>query len=800
MHTRILFILLFVSTLTFSQRPGGYGQGKTGEIFGTVIDSLTEKSLGYVTITAFKQPENKMIKGMVTSDNGNFSLAGLPMGTYKLKVSFVGYTTIFINDIQLTEEVSTYQFKKVTISPLILGAVEVVADQPIVTYEIDKKIINVENQLNTDGQTAVQVLENFPSISVDANGNVSLRGSSSFTLLIDGIPTNLNASDYLATMPASSIKEVEIITNPSARYDAEGTSGVINIITKKKKLQGMSSLINVSAGRFDNYNADASFNLKKKAFTFDLSADINQRNNPRNSFTERTTTYDSVTNVLLSNGESSWKMSGWGANGGITWKPNNSHVLSVKSNFRSTLMAPYSDLNYENYNNDTLTDAFFTSQNNNIDFVNSSTSLFYQYNIKRNKDHYISFAAVANLTYVIQNDTTLSFDENNVITAANLYTEVGPSNAYRFNLDYRLPLKNKMKFEAGLKSQFGQSGDIGKNYVYNTTTGEYDYNALFSSNVKYVRDVHAAYTMFGGKVKNLGYQLGVRAEYTYRTITSTSFVDFTTINRLDWFPSAHFSYSFKNKSQIILSYSRRISRPRSYYFEPFITWNSPYSVRTGNPNLLPEYIGAYELSFIKPIKKKGFFSIEAYYRNNINSIKRLNFVYEPGILISQPYNIGTSSSYGLETSFNYKFSKWWKTNIGLNNYLYNLSGSLNDVNYDVQSINWSVRATNTFDYKGYVLQFVSRVRSGSVTAQGESKSSYSQDLSIRKSFMKKKFSVTVQGRNVLGTARRESFSLTENVYIYNLSKPLYPQIMVTLSVKLNNYRKVYDRTERMDDF
>jgi outer membrane receptor protein involved in Fe transport len=795
----LLFVSL-ISVLTFAQRPNKGKVLKTGEIFGTIVDSITNESLGYATVIAFKQPNNEMISGVVTGDNGNFSLAELPIGNYNLKISFIGYNTKIVEGIKLSADVSTYNTKNIVISPLVLNTVEVIGDKPIVTYEIDKKIINVEDQINTDGQTAVEVLENFPSISVSADGTVSLRGSSSFTLLIDGIPTAMDASDALATIPASTIKEIEIITNPSAKYDAEGTSGVINIITKKSKLQGMSSLINLSAGRFQNYGGDVAFNIKKKKFTFDLSASISQRNHPRASIVERTTTYDSVVNLLRSEGEQSRKRKGWGAAGGVMWNPNNSHIFSVKENFRSNLMSPNSELFYQNYDNDSLVEEFYTNQSNNIDFINSTTNFYYQYNIKRNKDHNISFKAIANLIYVTQSDTTLSFTKNNDITAGNLYTEIGPSNSYRFNIDYKLPLKNGKKIEAGLQSQFGQSGDIGKNYTYNLTTQVYDFNELLSSDVEYVRDVHAAYSMFAGKFKKLGYQVGLRAEYTNREITSTASVDFTKINRLDWFPSAHFSYSFENKSQVLVSYSRRIERPRSYFFEPFVTWESPYSVRSGNPNLLPEYIGAFELSYIKPIKKKGFFSLEGYYKNNVNTIRRLTFVYEPGVIISQPFNIGTSNSFGSEAAFNYKIKDWWKVNVGLNGYLFNLAGNLNDVAYDVNSVNYSGRITNTFSKNGWMVQLVSRYRSGSVTAQGESKSSFTQDMSIKKSFYNKRLALTLQGRNIFGTDRHDSFSLTENVYISELSSPLSPQVSLALSIKLNNYKKVQDRGEQMDSF
>lgn len=792
-----------------AQRPGGGGgkrgasdQGmqKKGEIFGTIIDSVSKKPMAYVTVLALKQPENTPVNGAVTTDNGQFSIPDLPMGTYDLKVSFVGYNTSYIEGVKLNAEQTTFNVKKFQLAPTVLETVEVIGGVPDITYEIDKKVINVEDQINTDGQTAIEILENVPSITVNADGSVSLRGSSSFTLLIDGIPTIMDASDALATIPASSIQDIEIITNPSARYDAEGTSGVINIITKKSKLEGVSCLINLSAGRFDNYNGDIALNVKKKAFTFDLNANYSDRGRPGYTVEERITTYDSVTNRLINEGERNWKRSNWGIGGGVQWAPNNSHVLVLRGNFKSTLMTPYSDYSYENYDNDSLISSFYNEQHNNIDLFASTSSLYYQYNIRRNKDHNISFKAIANIRDVVQFDTTLSYNSDGTIRSGNLYTETGPSNSFRFNIDYKLPLKNDRKFEAGLQSQFGTSGDIGKNYVYNTSTAEFDFDPLLSSDVDYVRDIHAAYSMFSGKYKKLGYQVGLRAEYTYRNISSTAQTNFTEINRLDWFPSAHFSYNLKKKRQILLSYSRRIQRPRSYFFEPFITWEGPFNVRSGNPNLLPEYINAFEMSFIQPLKRKGFFSLEAYFRKNAGIITRIASVYDTGILLSQPYNIGTSESYGLEASFSYNLKKWWKINTGANLYFYDLEGTLNDVDYSTESLNYSGRLTNTFTVNDFIIQTVSRYRSGSATSQGVSFDSFEQDLSIKKSFLKKQLSITLQGRNILGTARRGSRTFFDNVEYYSISKPLAPQIMLSVSIKLNNYQKVFERNEQMDDF
>lgn len=795
-------ILILGSVATIAQRPGGGkgGQKKTGEIFGNLIDSLEGIPVQYATAIAFSVPDHKMVKGATSAENGSFSLAALPLGKYDLEISFVGYNTLKIPGIELTKDHSTYHLKDQILSPILLATVEVIGGPPPVKYEIDKKIVSVEEQINTDGQTAIEILENIPSVSVSADGVVSLRGSSSFTLLIDGVPTVMDASDYLATIPANTIKEIEIITNPSAKFDAEGTAGVINVILKKNKLEGVSVMINGMAGTFDNYSSDFALSVKKKKLNFDLGGNYRARSNPNDQWEERLTTYDSVTNRLVYDGERNWTRTNWGLNGGLNWSPNNSHVISLASTFKRNLMDPYNTQNYKSYDNDSLVDAFFTDQGNYIEFDNITTSFTYQYNFKRNKDHNLSFKAISNISGAVQHDTTLTYSTSGELTSGTIYTETGPSNSVRLKLDYTRPLKNN-KFEAGLQSQFGNSGDVGKNFTYNDTTGTFDFNPLFSSDVEYIRDVHAAYSMFGGTKGKLGYQLGLRAEYTYRNISSTAAVEFTEVNRLDWFPSAHFSYKLKKNAQLLASYSKRIERPRSYWFEPFISWTGPFSVRSGNPNLLPTYIDALELNYMKPFGKKGYVSLETYARRMVGIVQRVSNIYSPGVIITRPENIGTSLAYGFEPSVDYTLNDWWKINAGANLYYYQLDGGFEDIDYSNSSLQYSGRLTNTFTIKkDWILQFITRYNSRTIDPLGESSPVFTQDASLKKSFAKKRVSLTLQGRNILNTRVRESFSTVGNVSIHRITTPLYPQLSLAVSVKLNNYQKVYERQEMMDDF
>lgn len=803
MKKHFLFFLLTSSMMANAQRPQGENkreEEKKGEIYGNVLDSLTNESVSYATVLAYSQPANQMVGGVVTDDQGNFSIQNLPFGLYTLKVSFIGYNPKFIEGISLEENKTSHLEKDILLAATMLDVVEVIGDVPEFRYEIDKKIVNVEDQQNTAGQSALEVLENVPSITVNADGTVSLRGSSSFTLLIDGVPTILDPNDALAAIPASTIKEIEIITNPSAKFDAEGTSGVINIITKKNKLQGSALLADLTGGTFGNNSADLSLSIKRKTIAFDLSANYSSRKRPNEETEERITNYDSLTNKLVSSGTSDFIRTSWKVGGGFQWNPNNSHNLVIRYDYNPMVMVPFNNKSFWSYDNGNLVNSFYTDQDQFIEITQNSSSLFYQYNIKRDQNHFITVRAVANLKYVTQNDSTLSFNQDGSLTAGNVYTELGPSNMYRFNVDYRLPVGKLSKFETGLQAQFGQSGDIGRNYVYNDSSQLFSLNELFSSDVEYVRNVHAAYAIFGGQFKQLGYQMGMRMEYTQRTITSTSAISFTSINRPDWFPSAHLSYSFKNKGQLMLSYSRRIERPRSWFFEPFVTWESPFQVRSGNPNLQPTYINALETSFMKPLKKKGFFSFEAYYRSKNNELAWVNTVYEDGILIKQPYNIGFSQSLGAEGMFDFNFTKWYGLNASFNAYIFDLAGQIEGQDYGARSYNWNASIRNSFNFKGWMLQFSSRYKSGSVEPQGRSIGAFTQDISLKKSFYKNKLTFNLQARNAFLTSRQETFVNTTNVSIHELSVPKGPFISLTVALKLNNYQKFYERDENLDDF
>lgn len=796
-----IIIVLFISTIySFAQ---GNKMPLEAEIYGKVIDSVSGEPMEYVTIALYKQKDSALLNGGISDTKGNFNLTKVPEGNYYLSFSFVGYAPKIMDNITISKEKKFYDLKKVKLSSSIsLKEVVISGDIPTVSYEIDKKVVNVEDMTTTVGQSASEVLQNIPSIQVDAQGKVTLRGSANYQLLINGIPTAMDPSDALQAIPASTIKDIEIVTNPSAREQAEGVGGIINIITKKKKLEGASMLVNISGGNYERYGGDIAVNYSTKKHTLNLNLAYNKRNNPSERFEERISEFETYTAKVIQNGEGAWKRGGMRAGAEWIYTPTPNHILTLGSTFSRRLMEPYDNSTFEEFINDSLVRKYKNRYYGDITITGFSNFLAYRYLINRDGSNYLNFKAIYNSRSVNEYVYNDFYDDDGTKTGGNLGTEFGPSNVLRFDVDYYKTLKNKMVWEAGVQAQFGLAKDDRDNFEYNPITNENVRLPLFSTDVQYNRNVHAAYTLIRGKKKKLGYQIGLRTEYTFRNIEATTIPNASQIvNRLDWFPSAHFSYKLKEDQEVLLSYSRRINRPRSYFFEPFITFVSPYSVRTGNANLKPEYISSIEASWIKQFKNKGNFSVDVYTKLLNNMINRIPSVYDTNIILQSPKNAGNSTSIGVDPTFVYYLKDWWNTNLGVSLFYYSVTSKATGEDVINTSFNGNVNWINSFTFlKDYKFQLITKFRSRTATPLGYQEARYGLDASLRKAFWENKLSVTLQATDILSTQRNNNFSEINNVTVYSVRDPFSPMYMVTVSLKLNNYKKMMSKKTELDDF
>lgn len=788
---RIFFVLIFflASSLSLAQK---------GQVIGKVVDNQSKASISYATISLLHFGDSSLLKGVISDEQGEFKIENIVLNqSYLLRFTFIGYKTLFKN-IDFKND-KLIDLKEVVISPSaeLLKGVEIRSDKPMVTFEIDKKVINVEQMNTVVSQTAVQVLANIPSISVDIDGNVSLRGSQGFTLLIDGIPSAMPSSEALQLIQASNIKDIEIITNPSAKYDAEGTAGIINIILKKNILQGISTLINMNGGNsangtdYWNYGADFITSINNKKVKLNLGAQWVNRNQFRDIEQIRKTTIGNQESKIESEGLHRYFGTNYGGNAAMEYRPNKNDFLSLGFSANTRQWNAAANYFFEEFLDDSLTNSYENRERTLRDFLFLSSSFAYQHLFNNDKEHYVSLTSTYNLYDGKEDAQAEFFSESQLQLGGNRNTEIGPTNAIRISLDYQYPMVNNLKLQLGARTDFGFSGDDQDSYSYDLNTESYLRLDSFSTDVNYVQNVYAGYGIINGEINNkLGFQFGVRGEYTDRSIKQTLENNELIINRMDWFPSLFFSYKLNNKNQFKANASRRINRPRSWHLEPFISWEDPYTVRQGNPNLLPEYIQSYEFGYIRQLKK-GSFSAEIYGRNTQNIRERIQEVYDTNVIVKRPVNAGISQAVGAEFALNQKLIDWWVFDLGANIFYFKVIGQIPGSSLNQESITYRGRIANNFilpnDFK---IQFISNFNADIISIQGLDKGFTSFDIALKKDFKEGRASGTFQFTNIFATQRRETFIDTPVLYSYRLATPRWPFVSLSFSFRLNNFNNL----------
>lgn len=802
---RKLFLLVLLtgfSTVVFSET--NPGEAAKGTLKGFVFDIDSDQPLEYATISVHSMRENKAVNGTITDETGFFKIKNVDYGMYRIDITFIGYKTKTIERVAIRPDSREVDLGKVTLELAVekIDEAVVVADRPTMTYKIDKKIINVSQQHTSASGTAVEILETIPSITVDIEGNVSLRGSESFTVLIDNKPTVLDPSDALSQIPASAIENIEVITNPSAKYDPDGTSGIINIITKKNKLQGFNGIVNLNAGMYERYGSDFLINWRKERVNVFFGADFNNRNREGERDSENRTTINDTTSYILSNGDFERGRLSYSFRSGLDWtlNPRNTINLEVRTGYRER-------------NSDNLTDyrEYTSPATESFNYLSEETSSrggwYYNYSLSYThkflkKGH--QFYTLLNYRMNDSEEESINelFDVSGILTSGQKSYESGPGNDYRIQMDYTLPLKENDKLEAGYIMRVDISDELSELEEYNSLTQVYDYLVDFRYDVDHYSEIHALYTTYSGEIGSFGYQGGLRGEYTYRDITLTETNETSLIDRFDIFPTIHFSYNTPKENQFMASYSRRIRRPRSWYLEPFITWTDAYNVRRGNPGLLPQYIDSYELSHILKFGRNTF-SVDGYYRITNNKIERIRSVYQENVFLSTYENVGKDYSLGIELMLGLDITRWWHLDLMGNIYDYSVEGTFEYesdgetkiADFSENSFNWNSRLNNTIRLgKSTRVQLNGMYNSPTVSAQGERDGFFMTNLAVRQSFYKNKLAATLQVRDLLGTMSHSSTYEGDGFYSYYNFQPNTPQVTLTLSLKLNNYKP--DRRNR----
>lgn len=792
MYNKVLTIVFsFFLTLSLNAENSEEAMAP-GVVKGIVNDALTGQPLEYATVSITRAEDNSLVTGTITDENGVFRLKNIDAGVYKLEVTFIGYHTKKLDEFEVEPRQRSVDIGVVELQSAdeSLDEVMVVADRPTMSYQIDKKVINVSQQHTSASGTAVEVLENIPSISVDIEGNVSLRGSSSFTVLIDGKPSIMDANDILNQIPASQIEKIEIITNPSAKYDPDGVAGIINVVMKKNRLQGVSGVVNANVGTQSRYGSDFLINYRKERVNVYVGADFNNRSMTGN-YIRRNETYRADTNFLYSNGEFDRGGQSWGARAGIDFTINPKNTISLGYRLGDRERGGESEMVFEEWNstNPNNVNTYTSFEESTRGGFSQNLTLDYKREFD-SEDHTLLAQVIWGNSDFAENSVNYLYDVNDVITNGQRAQEKGPSNRYTFKVDYTLPIGETNKFEAGYQGNIRESEERYDFEQYNTAEEEFQVDNTFTKDVIYNTNIHAVYSMFSGEIDKLGYQFGLRTEYTDRLIELLGEENDFPLNRWDFYPTVHFSYDLPSEQQVMTSYTRRLQRLRGWYLEPFYTWRDAFNVRVGNPGLDPEYIDSYELSYQNRFKK-NVVSLDVYYRVTHNKIERVQSVYDESenILLTSFANVGKDYSLGTEIMLGLGPFDWWHFDVMGNVYDYRQEGQLNGRDYSTSSFNWSARLNNTFKLAKFTrLQLTGMYNSPSVTAQGEREGFMVTNLALKQDFFKNALSLTLHVRDVLGTMGHQRTIQDEGFYSYGEWDPNTPIVSFTATFRLNNFR------------
>ncbi len=770
---------------------------KKGMISGKLIEKGSKVPLEYASVAIYQTADSSLVSGGIATSDGRFSIGNLKAGNYYLVAQFIGYKDVTVPEIVIEPQQMKVDVGAIVLFPATeeLNEVSVTAQDKPIAYSIDKKVVDPTQFPTAANGTAIDVLANTPSVTVDIEGNVALRGNSNFKVLIDGRPTPFDAADALEQIPTSTIQNIEIITNPSAKYDPDGNAGIINIKTKKSKLNGISGIVNATGDTNGSITGDALVNYRVGKFNFFVSGNRAERVHGGSSIQESMTiAIDTL--YTFSYGDNDNRRSSSSVKTGFDYAINdyNSLAFNVSLNNRSGKNDSELDFEETSSNGSLLNSITYNNRErtgNNLGYSLDYKKTFEQEGRELTALFYYESGS---------SDEVTAYDQylgNGDLVEGQYGWEVGDDSEWRGQIDYIHPFNQDTKIEAGLQTRNDRSEEWNDVFLYE---GEkIDYSPTESSPnyslTNYSRDLYSTYFMFSQQRNIFGYQLGLRGEYTDRRLNYSEVEGEYEVNRFDYFPTAHISLGLPSDQQLALSYSRRINRPRGYYLEPFITYVDAYNVRRGNPGVEPEYINSYELGYQKTLND-GFISLEAYHRQTNNVIERVQTVFEENVIMRTVDNIGEDYSTGLELMLNTNPTKWWILNLMGNAYHYMLQGEYENRTIDTKSFNWHARMNNTFLLsENTKLQIDGMYHSPSVTAQGRREGFMFTNVALRQDFLNKKLSATLGIRDVLNTAKFEFSSEGENFSTYRKFDMNSPVVSLTLSYKINNYKQKRARGE-----
>ncbi|MCU0348500.1 MAG: TonB-dependent receptor, partial [Saprospiraceae bacterium] len=771
----------------------------TAQVKGQVTDAQTGAPLAYATVSLFSQNDSLLVDGTITDDAGVFSIEAKP-GSYFAKVEFLAYETFFIEKIEVKKGLTDLGNIQLRQEATQLNEVVVQAEKSTMQMSLDKRVFNVGKDLANAGGNAAELLSNIPSVQVDVEGNVSLRGSTNVRILIEGKPSGLvsvNGSGGLQQLQGSMIERVEIITNPSARYEAEGVGGIINIILKKEQRNGFNGSVDLIAGHPSNYGLALNVNYRHERLNFFVNYGITRRTSPGDgSIYQRSFPGDTLFGYRQTR-VSDQIVFAQNARAGLDFYFNPKNTLTAAYSLRRTDGDRTVDMTFRDFagTEANLTRIFTRRQFEKEAEPYSEYALTYKKTFDRKGQEFIGEARVLDYWESSDQDYTEKFyntdfnptgEPDRLQNSYNYESE----RQYLLQADYVQPIGKEGKIEGGFRSSIR---DMDNDFVLREQfNGIWDTLPGFDDQFLYLENIHAAYGIYGNKKGNFGYQVGLRAE---RTVIETELVESKQVNARDYnnfFPSAHLTYDLPKENAVQVSYSRRVRRPRYNDLSPFITFSDERNFWSGNPDLNPEFTDAYELGHIKYFGQ-GSLSSSIYYRHTTGKIERIRRVNAEGIANTRPENLSTEDAFGLEFTSAYNPAKWMKLDANFNFFRSITDGGNLGADFQADTYSWFARLTSRFTFwKNTDLQMRGNYEARQQTTQGYRKPIAFLDLAISQDLLKNNATITINVSDVFNSRRHRFVAEGESFYTYNEGQWRLRQVNLTFSYRLR--QELIERT------
>lgn len=760
----------------------------------------------FASVALYRPADSTMLGGTTTDDAGRFEILADP-GRYYLQLSFLSYQPTILEDVVVGEEAVQLGTITLVSDAVELEEVEIMAEKDQLQLGLDKKIFNVSESLARAGGSAADILDNIPSVTVDMEGNVSLRGSQNVQVFVDGRPSGLvgvSSTQALRTFPADMIERVEVITNPSARYQAEGMAGIINIVLKKDRKKGINGSLDLTTGYPHNHGASANLNFRRKWYNLFTNYGIRytqflgegffsqEFSNPIESTIEENTIQYFYRNTDRQHNR-----------GGLsnTVRLGSDFFLNQHNTLTSSFLYRHSNdqnnarlvYDYFGRNRDILLSAIRNDDETEMDITQ-------EYNLNYRK----TFEEEDRLLTADLQYRRSSEEENSDLTerlrggeSPYLYQRATNAEAERnmlLQLDYVDPFGEDGRWEAGLRHSFRK---IDNDFmVEERNNGSWEPLQGFTNHLIYTEDIHAAYGIVGNKLDRFSYQLGLRTEYSLIRTESLTTGEKNPRSYLSFFPTAHFTYRLKENRSLEWSYSRRVNRPHFRQLNPFFTFSDALNIRSGNPNLDPEFTHSLEAGYLHHFNRVSLTS-SIYYRHTSGVIQNLQRRDEQGRILSMPLNLATRDDLGFEFIMNADLAKWWKTNGNLNLFRSMIDAGNVEQGLSSDTYSWSARVNSRMDLsQGFSFQLTGFYRAPQEVPQGRTLAFYMVNTGLSKDILGDKGTLTLNVQDLFNSRKWRSETVGEDFISVNEFQWRKRQLVLNFTYRFNQQKERGERNRQ----